>query len=592
MAADKESSGDATGNAAGNSSGNGMDLADGTARAVLPALIRTDAATTRADGAVVVGRRGSSAFLYGPYWTLDRGTWRLSFSCTIEEIGRPDDVFLGVEILLYNRFLLATVEFTARELANGTASLTFELGGSQAPDLDAGVEFRFLHFRAARFTITSVTLARESSAGHQDASACLPRWRLTPRLGGRGAGHATPSRLSLWPGLPGRTFIAQPQLTLPAGDYRLSFDLTRSWLALLGDPALTVEAKAGPTTLAKQRVASTGPEVKRLAFDFTVPADLSQDYGAQDPLELSFAPSGPGGLALENVELDKLAPASASQPVAAPAVGGTAPIRVLLVGNCQTEVMTNAARRSPEAGRVRATYHHPAMPQNLTALARNELATADILLVQDIEDFNRYPLKDEVPDRLQVHRFPILMFATPWPYDTMSGPPDRHAFERELVEQRFPNLDGALGRLRRQIPDPEERFRTYRDLAFDWPVDVSRLASFEERRLQAMDRKYGLTIGAEILENFRTRHDFHSVGHAGARLLGRLLDHLGSVAGFGALKVDRARLDTLRNVQVPVHPGIARRLGLQWADERTVYEFRGMPRTWETYVRDYIRHFG
>jgi hypothetical protein len=49
---------------------------------------------------------------------------------------------------------------------------------------------------------------------------------------------------------------------------------------------------------------------------------------------------------------------------------------------------------------------------------------------------------------------------------------------------------------------------------------------------------------------------------------------------------------SLRNPQVPVHPKVARDLGVKWADERTRYLNRGRQVTWESYIRSYIEHYG
>jgi len=48
----------------------------------------------------------------------------------------------------------------------------------------------------------------------------------------------------------------------------------------------------------------------------------------------------------------------------------------------------------------------------------------------------------------------------------------------------------------------------------------------------------------------------------------------------------------LRNPQVPIHPKVARDLGVKWVDEKTRYLNRGREITWETYIRSYIEHYG
>jgi hypothetical protein len=53
-----------------------------------------------------------------------------------------------------------------------------------------------------------------------------------------------------------------------------------------------------------------------------------------------------------------------------------------------------------------------------------------------------------------------------------------------------------------------------------------------------------------------------------------------------------ADLDHLKRQQVPIHPKVARALGITWADEKTLYAHEGLPVTWEAYIRSYIEHYG
>ena len=43
---------------------------------------------------------------------------------------------------------------------------------------------------------------------------------------------------------------------------------------------------------------------------------------------------------------------------------------------------------------------------------------------------------------------------------------------------------------------------------------------------------------------------------------------------------------------MPVHPKVAKALGVKWASESTKYLYGGEQITWETYVRRYIEHYG
>jgi hypothetical protein len=53
-----------------------------------------------------------------------------------------------------------------------------------------------------------------------------------------------------------------------------------------------------------------------------------------------------------------------------------------------------------------------------------------------------------------------------------------------------------------------------------------------------------------------------------------------------------AEFDHLKRLQVPIHPKVARALGVAWADERAEYLYEGRSTTWEAYTRAYIDHYG
>jgi hypothetical protein len=157
----------------------------------------------------------------------------------------------------------------------------------------------------------------------------------------------------------------------------------------------------------------------------------------------------------------------------------------------------------------------------------------------------------------------------------------------------FPFLDGLLARLRKDIPDKEARFASYRALDIAGIINYRRLHELEKRRLIGIDRKYGIALGEFTLENFRKRQVFHTTvrpNWQGFNLLARfILKSIGIRAGdLISQKADMA----MRDPQVPVHPKVARDLGVSWADEHTRYMSHGREVTWEAYIRRYIEHYG
>ena len=179
-----------------------------------------------------------------------------------------------------------------------------------------------------------------------------------------------------------------------------------------------------------------------------------------------------------------------------------------------------------------------------------------------------------------------------WPFDHYNGPGDKEAYEREWPNLTFLYQDGLLARLRREIPDPQQRLEAYRSLSVDGIINYVRLHDFERRRLIAMDRQFGFEIGNYILENFRNRRLFYTTNHPNGRIAAMLMQYLLNHLGIDAPYRATASLDHLNRLQVPVHPKVAEALGVKWAGKNTRYLYGGQRVTWETYVRRYINHYG
>jgi hypothetical protein len=250
------------------------------------------------------------------------------------------------------------------------------------------------------------------------------------------------------------------------------------------------------------------------------------------------------------------------------------------------------ARSGEFNDRLDIKYHFVGLQQNLHEQGRSEVERTDILLVQDIRDWEHYPLRPHIRDDVRIIKFPLLHFASLWPFDHYNGPGDKEAYEREWPNLTFLYHDGLLARLRKEIPDREERLLAYRTLSADGIINFTRLHDFEKRRLTAMDKQFGCKIGQFILDNFQRKKLFYTTNHPNGQIIGMLLQYLLRQLGMGQGLRPNSTLDHLRRLQIPVHPKVAAALGVKWADARTKYLFCGEQITWETYVRRYIEHYG
>ncbi len=548
-------------------------------RDVLPFLHKGAIGRYGADRQLLVGageRRGT--LLYGPYWRLPAGRWRLKIDVCAGRRAQDQGCCLGVEVVADNRRMLVAKDFTPRDCDAGEVLLTFPVSPDQS---EAGhrakFEFRVLSLGGADLTILAAWLAPAPEGDLTPSRwSILPRLRLTP-LARRTPDGALQPRLALVGGpLAGRL---GPRLRLPAGAYAL---LLRGSGA---GPALRVRARIGATQLLCREVAGEALG-EGCALMFRVPDALGLETGEEHRLDISLESRG-GGFTLSCAEL---APAPGDE-IAAPAVAsGSA--RIVIVGNCQAEALAQAFQRGLTHDRVRVKYHFMAMSPLYLDEARRDLQHCDVVLMQRIVECENYPLRADIPARTEIAPFPCLRLAALWPFDSYNGPQDHAALAAEGENRAFPYLDWRLAQLREAEPHPEARFRAYAELGASEMKLVKRLASWETRRLVAMDREFDTDMGAYIEANYRRRRLFHTTTHPGPALMRKLRDWtLRRLGRARPLAFDR-QLDLLNEWQIPVHPQVARTLGATWADEGTLYHGPSGAMTWEDYMRAYIQRYG
>lgn len=573
-----------------------------------------------ADGAIAVGRgEPAGCVLYGPYVHLPQGRYRLHFAC---RVGRPRllaQPLLGVEIIVLSRLLLGWRDFTAAELADGTGSLDFTVTAEHAleGENEGRFEFRFFHLGNAGFTVTAVSLEPLSAADTPHTGPLT--WRLLGRLqkswrGRRHGDGSVPIRRAAPNGLVLRG--PWPYLRLPRGAYRLMVRADSGPPRHPGRPVLGIEVvgdsrwrsgspllalarrrTAGGTAVAGHEATAEETRTGPVTLDFAVPTELALEAGADAPFEIRLQHRGNAALAIRSVDLVQLDGERAAA-VAAPRLRPAGRRSVVIIGNCQSETLRQGFIRSDALSRrFSVRYHFVQLPKNLHEYAARDLEACDILLVQDIRLWDEFPLRDCVRPGAEMRRFPLVRFASPWPFDAWNGPGDNEAHDREAPNLTFPYLDGLLGRLRREIPDLEARFAAYRSLqlpaGLPGIVNYRRLHQLEERRLAAVDKAFGIDIGSFVLDNFRSRRLFHTTVRPNREVFALLMQLLARLVGVSEpIRLGDGIDAVLRNPQVPVHPKVAQGLGIQWAGEQTPYLNRGREITWETYIRRYIEHYG
>jgi hypothetical protein len=577
---------------------------------------------TKRGGCVLDGAR--------PLLQLAKGCYRLTFACSAGTpllVSRP---VLGVEVVARRRWQdgqpriwtsllgqsargglrLAWRDFTVMQLSSGSASVDFAVPAELS--LEGGQEvlfgFRFLHLGNSGLTITAVDLQRVADDAAIDWQP--NEWRLLGRLVKGRIGVREADSVSVRQAKPAGLLLygGRPELRLSEGRYRLTFSCHVGTPRIASRPVLAVEIAArrrrlggslqDSRTLSRQNFTSAALQEEAASIDFDVFEALNDGADQDFTVEFKFFHLGNADLTISAVilrETPELADVGHAGGVTIPRSPAliTGKTNIIIIGNCQAQTVYEALIRTRAFNtRVDAKYHFVGLQQNLHELARNELANCEMLLVQDINDWENYPLRSDIREDLPIIKFPLLHFASLWPFDHYNGPGDREAYEREAPNLTFLYLDGLLARLRREIPDREQRLVAYRSLSIAGVVNYVRLHDFEKRRLTAMDKQFGIDIGQFILDNFQRKRLFYTTNHPNGQILSILLRHLLRYLGIDATYRPITSLDHLSRLQVPVHPKVAKALGVKWASEATKYLNGGERITWETYVRRYIEHYG
>jgi hypothetical protein len=565
-----------------------------------------------------------------PFLQLPAGHYRLAIRCDVGSPRMAAQPVLGVEITARHRWQdgrwrswnsllglsrsgavqLAWRDFTSTELCGGAALFDFEVPPELAVEggQDIVIGLHVIRLGNAGLTIKAVDLRQITKA---EAALATREWRLLGRfskgrIGARNAGCVTVRHSDRsGPFLYG----SRPRLRLPRGRYRLSFCCRAGQPRNVSQPLLGVEVIAKNRSFRipafnLTRTGEVGGVRARCEFtaqalgaewaslDFDVPPELSCESKDEVGFEFTFLHLGNADLAISAVNLHEIGgedlPAKSSNFLVS-----AQRTRVLIIGNCQAQTVHEALARSGEFDdRLDVKYHFVALQQNLREAGKAELESSDVLLVQDIRDWENYPLRPYIRDDAQIVKFPLLHFASLWPFDHYNGPGDKEAYEREWPNLTFLYHDGLLARLRKEIPDREERLLAYRTLSVDGIINFARLHDFEKRRLAAMDKQFECEIGQFILDHFQRRRLFYTTNHPNGQIIGMLMQYLLGKLGMDQGYRPNSTLDHLRRLQVPVHPKVAQALGVTWAKENTKYLYGGEQITWETYIRRYIEHYG
>jgi hypothetical protein len=268
------------------------------------------------------------------------------------------------------------------------------------------------------------------------------------------------------------------------------------------------------------------------------------------------------------------------------------PATVVIIGNCLAETLAEGLSTSSV---LTASFTFVAVPIHATPLtdpdAQAAIGCASHIFLQSNAAKQRPQIKAMARIDAEIVMYPDIVLRSLWPFDGQSGYKDDAVVDTPTSVIRHP--DGVLARLRLAEPDKKKRFEIYRDLAFEEARSIARIATAQEIFLEHIDVDTEAKLGAFVLAGLRERKLFHNSTHpsdalfqALAAFVWRKLDMSGRPSGFSAM-------DKWKMWSVPVHPRVAKLLGVTWATETTRYSYATLGEvTWEQWVRAYIELLG
>ncbi|HEY1432054.1 MAG TPA: WcbI family polysaccharide biosynthesis putative acetyltransferase, partial [Stellaceae bacterium] len=440
-----------------------------------------------------------------PLLQLPAGHYRLRIQCSAEVRRMATEPALGIEIIVRRRWQddrswswnsllglprsggaqLAWRDFTSAELCSGSASMDVRVPTELALEggQDVAIGLHIIHLGNAGLTINAIDLQQTAEA----SAAPLREWRLLGRLAVGRIGAREADGVTVRQSDPAGCLLygGRPRLQFSTGRYRLRIRCRAGQIRSPSQPVLGVEVIAR-TRWPRVPIASGGLRARCefsaqalaaewTSLDFDVPRELSSESKEGVCFEFRLLHLGNADLTISAVNLNEIncedLPAESSVSLVSPQK-----TRILIVGNCQAQTIHEALVRSGDFyDRLDAKYHFVALQQNLHELGKIEVEDSDVLLVQDIRDWEHYPLKSYIREDARIIKFPLLHFASLWPFDHYNGPGDKEAYEREWPNLTFLYHDGLLARLRKEIPDREQRLLAYRTLSVNGIINFARL---------------------------------------------------------------------------------------------------------------------
>jgi len=246
-------------------------------------------------------------------------------------------------------------------------------------------------------------------------------------------------------------------------------------------------------------------------------------------------------------------------------------LHIVFIGNCQAVTLSNIYKTLvvPHTGDTVQCL-------GCNAPSADDLRTIEIadLVVEQVFDIKQGIDLDTLSLRGRRVRVPVVGAPFLWPFAGTAHP---ESVSRYAGYDPFrPEMgDGHLNRLLKEGLDPDEAARRYIDADVCRLVNLDRLREITMDRQRARDAATGYRcadlIEDGIAENQLFLTPFHPTLAVSRYIALRFLEDIGAPSS-AVDRVGRLMTDSFYfKFGLPIHPSVARHLGLRWADAETRY---------------------
>ena len=249
--------------------------------------------------------------------------------------------------------------------------------------------------------------------------------------------------------------------------------------------------------------------------------------------------------------------------------------RVVFVGNCQAQALTDAFNRFVAPFTGERAFHIPAFRDDDEA-HRAALERADVI-VELVFDFSRRSDPADLGLTAPVIAVPYVNCQFLWPYAYEAHPRSARSEFSDSGPYPIQLSDAFLNRLMREGVPEEEAAARYLDLDINQKVRLDRRLEMTLALQRQRDEKTGFAV-ADLMERyFREEPIFLTPYHPSRRIFlhvaQRCFARLGVAEHLIARLPRLIRRSLFLQDALPVHPRLAVHFGLVWANEVTRYPF-------------------